>query len=95
MMSPYSVVKTAILSEKIARMTEQNNQYCFKVDPSANKVAIKKAVEQLFNVQVLKVNTQNRRGKLKRERTMKYGRTSASKRALVTLKKGDTIDMTS
>ena len=95
MNSPYSVVQTAILSEKVARMTEQNNQYSFKVDPSANKMAIKKAVEQLFNVHVLKVNTQNRRGKRKRERTMKYGRTSASKLALVKLKKGDTIDMTS
>lgn len=93
MKSPYSIVKTVILSEKISKATEGNNQYCFKVDPSANKMAIKKTVEQLFNVHVLKVNTRNLRGKRKRERSMKYGRTSASKRAMVTLKEGDTIDM--
>ena len=93
MKSPYIVVKHLILSEKVSRATELHNQYCFKVDPSSNKKDIKRSVEQLFNVHVLKVNTMNRCGKLKRERTMKYGRTPASKRAIVTLKEGDKIDV--
>lgn len=93
MKSAYSIVKYLILSEKISRATELNNQYCFKVDTSSNKTDIKKAVEQLFNVHVVKVNTMNRRGKKKRERSLKYGFTSASKRAMVTLKEGDKIDV--
>ncbi len=60
----------------------------------ANKIEIKQAVEELFNVNVTKVNTMNRQGKRKRERTSRYGRTSDWKRAVVTLKEGETIDLT-
>lgn len=87
------IVKTLVLSEKISKGIAKNNRYCVRVDGSANKLEIKKAVESLFKVHVVKVNTLIRKGKRKRERTRAYGRTSASKRALVTLKAGDSIDI--
>jgi large subunit ribosomal protein L23 len=93
MKSPYSIIGEMILSEKLSALTEKYNQYCFKVDLKANKIEIKKAVEDIFKVHVIKVNTLNRAGKPKRERTMTYGRTAKSKRALVTLKEGETIDL--
>lgn len=93
MKSPYGIVKTLALSEKVSKGIETNNRYCVQVDRSANKLEIRKAVEELFKVHVVKVNTLNRRGKRKRERTRTYGRTSASKRAIVTLKEGDKIDI--
>ena len=93
MKSPYTIVKTLILSEKISREMEKAGSYCFKVEPSANKLEIKKAVEQLFKVHVVKVNTMRRKGKLKRERAARYGRTSFQKRAIVKLKAGDKIEI--
>ena len=93
MKSAYTIIKTLILSEKISREMEKANRYCFKVEPSANKLEIKQAVEQLFKVHVVKVNTMRRKGKLKRERAARYGRTSFHKRALVTLKAGDKIEV--
>lgn len=93
MKAAYSIIHNLILSEKISRGMEKAGQYCFKVAPSANKLEIKRAVEQLFNVHVVKVNTLWRRGKRKRERTRKYGRTSAQKRAVVTLKAGEKIEV--
>ena len=93
MKSAYTIVKTLVLSEKISREMEKANSYCFKVELSANKLEIKKAVEQLFKVHVVKVNTMRRKGKLKRERAARYGRTSLQKRAIVTLKAGDKIEI--
>ncbi len=93
MKSPYAILKTLILSEKISREMERANRYCFKVDPSANKIEIKQAVEQAFKVHVERVNTLNRKGKRKRQRTARYGRTSGHKRAVVTLRPGDKIDV--
>ncbi len=90
----HSIIKTLVLSEKISKGIETSNRYCVKVDPSANKMEIKKAVEELFKVSVLKINTLNRKGKKKRERTRSFGYTADSKRAMVTLKAGDTIDIT-
>ena len=88
------VIKTILVTEKGTRLTETENKYLFKVFDNANKLDIKRAVEQLFGVKVEKVNTMRRKGKLKRERTMRYGRTSGWKRAVVTLKDGDAIDLT-
>jgi len=88
------IVKSIIVTEKGTRLTEKENKYLFRVFESANKVEIKQAVEQLFGVKVEKVNTMRRKGKLKRERSMRYGRTSGWKRAVVTLKDGDAIDLT-
>lgn len=93
MKTPNSIVKTLVLSEKISKDIEKNNRYCVRVDPLANKLEIKRAVEELFKVRVVKVNTLHRKGKRKRERTRTYGMTSASKRAMVTLMAGDSIDI--
>jgi len=94
MRDAYSVVKKMLLTEKGTRLSEQENKYLFNVDVLSNKIEIKRAIEQLFNVSVLKVNTMNRKGKKKRERTRQYGRTANTRRAIVTLKEGDTIDLT-
>ena len=94
MKDPRLIIKRLLVTEKGTRLTEKHNQYQFEVLTSANKVEIKKAIETVFNVHVTKVNTMNKLGKAKRLRTMSYGRTSAWKRAIVTLKKGDKIDLT-
>ena len=88
-----SIIREMVVTEKGTRHTEADNQYLFKVDRRANKIDIKRAVEELFKVKVTGVNTMNRPGKKKRERTMNFGRTAAWKRAVVTVKKGDTIDL--
>ncbi len=88
------IVKTLVVTEKGTRLMEAENKYLFKVFDDANKVEIKRAVEELFGVSVEKVNTLRRKGKRKRERTMRYGRTAGFKRAVVTLKAGDSIDLT-
>ena len=65
----------------------------FKVAMDANKLEIKRAVEELFNVRVMAVNTMRRKGKKKRLRTARYGTTAASKRAVVTLHADDSINL--
>lgn len=93
MKSPTAIVKNLALTEKSNKLGETLNKYVFRVDSEANKIEIKQAVERLFNVHVKSVRTLNRVGKKKRERRMTYGRTSASKRAYVTLKAGEKIDV--
>jgi large subunit ribosomal protein L23 len=88
-----TVLKSLQLTEKGTRLNTAENKYFFKADPSANKIQIKAAVEKMFKVTVLKVNTMNYMGKLKRERTAKYGRKNDWKRAVVTLKPGDKIEL--
>src|SRR5579862_6949895 len=94
MKDPYTVVKTVRVTEKNTAQIEKANQYQIVVDKHANKVDVKRAVEQLFKVKVLHVNTMNVRGKARRERTMQYGRTPSWKKAVVTLKEGDKIELT-
>mgnify|MGYP003586246553 CR=1 FL=1 len=94
MKDPRTIIHQMLLSEKGTTLKEQANQYLFEVHPSANKIEIRRAVEQLFKVKVTRVNTMNRPGKQKRLRTMKYGRTAAWKRAVVALKAGDKIELT-
>ena len=94
MKSPRFVIEKVMLTEKGTRLTESDNQYLFNVHPDANKIEIKKAVEEMFKVNVVQVNTMNRLGKLKRDRKFKYGRRSSVKRAVVTLKAGDKIELT-
>ncbi len=91
--SPGAIVKRLQLTEKGTLLSERENKYLFKVHPSANKVEIKQAVEELFNVSVDKVNTMNYSGKRKRLRTVRYGRRSDWKRAVVTLSEGSKIDL--
>ena len=87
------VVKKLLMSEKGSRLKEAANQYVFEVDRGANKLEIRRAVEQQFNVKVQDVNTMTRPGKAKRQRTMSYGHTPAWKRAVVTLQDGQSIEM--
>ncbi len=93
MKEPHAIVREMLVTEKSTRLTEKSNQYCFKVDRSANKIDIKNAIEQLFKVHVVRVNTMRRIGKKRRERTMNFGRTAGTKRAIVTLKQGESIDL--
>ena len=88
----YKVIDKILLTEKGTRMTEEENKYIFRVNPNSNKVEIKQAVEEFFKVKVISVNTMNRQGKKKRERTASFGHTAAWKRAVVTLAEGSKID---
>ena len=87
------IVKKLLVTEKGTRLKEAGNQYTFEVDRGANKLEIRRAVEQQFNVKVKDVNTMMRQGKAKRQRTMSYGHTPAWKRAVVTLQDGQSIEM--
>jgi large subunit ribosomal protein L23 len=93
-MNSFEIIKTARLTEKGTRQGEKYNQYTVVADPRANKPQIKKAVEELFKVKVLRVNTLNVRGKLRRQRTAQEGRDENWKKAVVTLKAGDKIVLT-
>ena len=87
------IVKKLVVTEKGTRLKEAVNQYVFEVDRGANKLEIRREVEQRFNVKVKDVNTMTRPGKAKRLRTASYGRTADWKRAVVTLQAGQTIEM--
>ncbi len=87
-----SAVRGLHITEKGTLLAAQN-KYLFKVDPSANKLEIKQAVEDFFKVTVVKVNTMNYDGKKARQRTVRYGKKPDWKRAVVTLKEGDKIDL--
>lgn len=93
MKTAYDIIDRVLLTEKGTRLTEGENKYLFKVDRRANKLEIKRAVEALFKVKVEDVNTMNRKGKKKRERTASYGTTAAWKKAVVTLKAGESIEL--
>ena len=88
--SPYDVIIKPLTTEKSTTL-QQFNQYSFVVNRKSNSVEIKSAIEQIFKVKVLKVNTNNLRGKPK---TFKgdFGYTKDFKRAIVTLAEGNTID---
>jgi len=91
MRNPRDVLRKPIVSERSMDLLQQN-KYSFYVDPNANKIEIKHAVEELFKVTVTSVNTMNVKGKAKR--MGKYvGRTSNRKKAIVTLKDGDKIEI--
>ena len=89
-MDHYQVIKRPLITEKGMQSNEEHNTVVFQVDPKANKLLIKQAIEALFQVQVLEVNTLNVRGKKKRVR-MREGRKPDWKKAYVTLREGDTI----
>lgn len=80
-----------LVTEKNMHRATNNNQYAFEIHPMADKDDVKGAVESLFSVKVLKVRTQNRRGKLRRHR-FKASRTAAWKKAVVTLHAENRID---
>jgi len=93
-MNSYDVIKTVRLTEKGTTQAEHHNQYTVVADRRANKIQIRKAVEELFKVKVVAVNTSNVAGKLRRQRTVHAGRDPHWKKALVTLKQGDRINLT-
>jgi large subunit ribosomal protein L23 len=90
---PHNVLIRPVVSEKSYSLMDEN-VYVFVVDPSATKVDVRHAVEQAFGVKVDKVNTLNRKGKLKHNRrTNTVGHRADTKRAIVTLREGDSIDL--
>ena len=93
-MNSFEIVKTARLTEKGTRQGEKFNQYTVVADRRASKPQIKRAVEELFKVKVVRVNTLNVRGKLRRQKTAQAGRDENWKKAIVTLKAGDKIILT-
>lgn len=91
MKDPRDVLRKPLITEKSTSLIE-DNKYTFQVDPKANKTEIKQAVENIFKVKVEKVNTMNVKGRKKRVRNIP-GMTSDTKKAIVTLKKGDKIEI--
>ena len=92
MRTVHDIILAPVVSEKSYDLIEHNNTYTFEVDPRCNKEQIKYAVEQVFDVKVLRVNTMNRKGKVKRT-GYKLGKRKDVKRAVVTLAEGDSIDL--
>jgi large subunit ribosomal protein L23 len=88
---PRDVILKPVVSEKSYGLLD-GGVYTFVVHPESNKTEIKMAIEAIFNVTVTKVNTLNRKGKRKRRRQF-YGTRPDTKRAIVTLKDGDRIDL--
>ncbi len=88
----YDVVRRPLITEKSSKLQGLRNQFRFEVAPSANKSEVKKAVETLFSVKVVKVNMLNMPSKARRM-FGRPGETRPWKKAVVTLKKGDTIDI--
>ncbi|HEX4646026.1 MAG TPA: 50S ribosomal protein L23 [Verrucomicrobiae bacterium] len=93
-MNSFEIVKTVRLTEKGTKQGDNLNQYTVVADRRANKIQIRQAVQELFKVKVLKVNTLNVRGKARRQRTAQAGKTLDWKKAIVTLKEGDKIILT-
>ena len=91
MKSPRDIIIRPIVSEKSYAGLERNT-YTFLVAPDANKTEIKEAIQQIWNVGVLNVNTMNRKGKVKRTR-IATGKRPDQKRAVVTLRPGDAIEI--
>ncbi len=86
------VLKKPVLTEKSLTLMEEENKYTFDVDVNASKPEIKNAVEKLFGVKVLSVNTMNI--KPKKKRLGRYvGKTNRRKKAIVQLAEGDSIDL--
>lgn len=93
MKDPRDVIIAPIVSEKSYALLEKGS-YTFKVHPDASKPEIHDAVEAIFNVKVVKVNTLNRKGKRKRNRrSFTFGQRPDTKRAIVTLAEGQSIEL--
>lgn len=92
MKSIYSVIKKPLFTEKGMELKEKENKILFEVDRDANKHEIKKTIEEIFKVKIEKVSTINERGKMKRFGRFQ-GRAAAKKKAIITLKKGEKLDL--
>ena len=93
-MNSFEIIKTVRVTEKGTKQGEDLNQYTVVADRRANKLQIRQAVQELFKVKVVRVNTLNVRGKLRRQRTHQAGKAMDWKKAIVTLKEGDKIVLT-
>jgi len=92
-MDARQVIIKPVVSEKSYGLLD-NNVYVFQVHTDANKIEIRQAIEEIFGVKVDRVNTLNRQGKRKRNRRkMTFGKRADTKRAMVTLKGDDRIDL--
>ena len=92
MKDPYSIVKRPMITEKSMNLAAMN-KYVFEVDINANKIEIADAVRQIFSVEVARVNTLRVKGKKRRMGRMPEGRTADWKKAYVTLKPGQRIEI--
>ncbi|MDD2554919.1 MAG: 50S ribosomal protein L23 [Syntrophaceticus sp.] len=92
MRNPHDIIIRPLVTEKAVNLAQEQNKYVFFVDRSANKIEIRNAIEELFNVKVLAVNTMNVKGKKKRVGRYE-GLTPMRKKAIVTLNEGDKIDV--
>jgi len=92
MKNPRDIIIEPVVSEKSYDLVAANNTYTFIVDPRTNKTEIRQAIEAIFDVKVASVNTMIRNGKQKRT-GYTIGRRKDTKRALVTLVDGDSIDV--
>lgn len=89
----YDVLQAPLITEKVARDQESQNKYAFRIHPQSNKKQVKEAIEKIYNVHVIKINTSKVRGKWRRVR-YQPGLQASWKKAIVTLKKGEKIDIT-
>jgi large subunit ribosomal protein L23 len=86
------IIKAPVITEESTIQSSTKNQFTFKVNPRANKQQIRDAIEQIWDVKVLSVNTMNYLGKVRR-RGRFVGRRTSWKKAVVTLREGDAIDL--
>ena len=87
----YSIIKKPLFTEKGGSLKEAQNKVLVEVARDANKIEIKKAVEEIFKVKVAKVATINEQGKMKRY-GKSLGKTSDRKKAIITLKQGEKLE---
>ncbi len=88
----FQILKKPLVTEKSTQLLADGNWVCFRVDSSANKIQVKQAVEKIFNVTVLQVNTMVVSGKSRRF-GKNVGQTKPRKKAMLRLKEGDKIDL--
>jgi len=91
-MDYYQIIKRPLSSEKSVGDREASNSYHFEVDKKVNKIQVREAIEKLFEVKVLAVRTLNKVGKTRKYKNKIY-KTGGWKKAIVTLKEGDRIDL--
>ena len=92
----HQILIRPLITEKITNISSSLGKYGFMVNPASNKIEIAKAVEKKFNVHVVAVSTINHPGKMKtqfRKKGRYTGKTAKSKKAVITLKKGETIEL--
>ena len=92
MKASHDLIFAPVVSEKSYDLIENENTYTFEVDPRSNKEEIRDAIEEVFDVTVLRVNTMNRKGKRKRS-GYTFGKRKDVKRAIVKIAEGDSIDL--